>query len=533
MSQGMPEFVVGRTTELKRYQTLLTSTQSILNIYGPGGIGKTVVGQQMRLWAAENNHLCIFLDGIEENLTPERYLQLVAEQLVHDQSAETHFSPFTSALETHYTIQALLETAGGIDQLYTRMGTPKNSAQFAQLLEQYHITTQATAHILRHRVSLHRYQRTTPKNLLETFCDNLEAFAQTQKHPITFLIDTYEEIEGLDDWVCREFVPRLRNGTKTVILGRNALTRVNFEWGEWANQLKMLALAELSEQEARTYLNYYGLHDIQKQKEIYRFTGGYPLLLVLVRHLAMEVGGWDQIGSLDYQADRSEIAKQLLKRILREERVAEVQAFLEIGCVARWFTPPIVAVVLQVSMEEGQRIYQLLTHHSFVQRHPQGLKFHDRIRELLEERLRYMNPFKHQAIKKRLEDHLAQQVGIPVKNSQPQTRVTPKKSFGTLLRLYRRDTKDPKRGGFLTQERFSEVLGEHGVDINSETISRYENDKRVISIDRRSDLIAMIAILFQYGGIEMELEANQLLKAAGHTDLQPHERINVLGKTRF
>lgn len=49
----MPEtapYIVGRQTEVNWFTALLNGQTShwLLNIYGPGGIGKTIVGQKMR-----------------------------------------------------------------------------------------------------------------------------------------------------------------------------------------------------------------------------------------------------------------------------------------------------------------------------------------------------------------------------------------------------------------------------------------------------------------------------------------------------
>jgi hypothetical protein len=145
--------------------------------------------------------------------------------------------------------------------------------------------------------------------------------------------------------------------------------------------------------------------------ELYRFTGGYPLLLVLVVHLSREAGGWDKIGTLESAADRDHVATELLKRILREERTKEVQVFLEKGVVARWFTPEVVSVILEVSPEEGRAIYDRLKRHSFVERHPYGLKFHDKIRELLLARLKFNKP-EYDRVVKRLTDYYAKKAGI-------------------------------------------------------------------------------------------------------------------------
>src|SRR5690606_24540904 len=190
--------------------------------------------------------------------------------------------------------------------------------------------------------------------------------------------------------------------------------RVNFDWQEFGPALHAMELPELSEEEAKAYLVHHGLHDRVALNEVYRFTGGYPLLLVLVVYLSREAGGWRNIGTLDSAADRDHIATELLKRILREERVKEVQAFLEKGVVARWFTPEVVSVILEMSPEEGRAVYDQLRRHSFVERHPFGLKFHDKIRELLLARLKFNKP-EYQAVASRLQHYYAQKAGVQEK----------------------------------------------------------------------------------------------------------------------
>ena len=124
-----------------------------------------------------------------------------------------------------------------------------------------------------------------------------------------------------------------------MVLGRNSLSKINFDWAEYGQAIFQMELPELEEGDAKAYLVHRGLRDAAALDKIYRFTGGYPLLLVLVWHLSREAGGWDKIGELEVEVDRDRIATKLLEKILREERVKEVQAFLEKGVVARWFTP--------------------------------------------------------------------------------------------------------------------------------------------------------------------------------------------------
>jgi len=138
---------------------------------------------------------------------------------------------------------------------------------------------------------------------------------------------------------------------------------------------------------------------------------------VLVKILAQEVGGWKNIHILEGSRDRDFIATKLLEKILREERVQEVRAFLEKGAVAPWFDPEVVSKLLDVSEDEGRSIYDKLQRHSFVERHPYGARLHDKIRELLKGRLKFTNQAEHDRLEDKLMDHYAAKAGIKPGNA--------------------------------------------------------------------------------------------------------------------
>ncbi len=176
-----------------------------------------------------------------------------------------------------------------------------------------------------------------------------------------------------------------------MILGRNQLVQENFDWADHGDAVRGRALPELAEAEAKAYLRHYGLTDPAALADIHRFTGGYPLLLVLVRQLASEVGGWAAIGSLDSDGDRDLIASRLLDRILKEERVREVREVLEKCALAAWINPEIIHTLLDVGKDEARAMFEKVRKHSFMDRHPDGVRLHEKIRGLLSERLRFTN----------------------------------------------------------------------------------------------------------------------------------------------
>ena len=411
-------FIVGRQSEVKHFDQLVTgqTPYRFLNIYGPGGIGKTVVGQKLATHAQQKGVRLAAVDGIRPDLTPDRILYLFKEGLTQGLRGEAladAFKDFDRQFRDYLTINQVLQQGGGVNALFDVVGSVKDPVGLAAILGGLGTAAnEAVQRTVRNRFALERYLRGVERTLTGGFMSGLEDGLAKIQQPVALLFDTYEEMEGLDDWVCRTFAPNLPEGVRLVILGRNQLFKVNFDWNDHEDMLHTMPLPELGEIDAKAYLRHFGLTDAVTLDKVYQFTGGYPLLLVLVRHLAREAGGWERIGALEASADRDRVATQLLGRILREESVAEVRAFLEKGVIARWFDPEIVSVILETNIDDARRIYDKLQRHSFVERHPYGLKFHDKVRELLLERLRFTSESEYNRLTKRLMAYYARKAGI-------------------------------------------------------------------------------------------------------------------------
>ncbi len=422
----MPEpqpFIVGRRAEVERFAALVEGRTPhwLLNVYGPGGIGKTVVCRKLETYAREQGLPIATVDGIRPDLTPDRILHAVAESLSAEERLADAFRDFRRAFEEYLIVQEVLQRGGGVPTMFDVVGNVKDPAGLARILGSLGKgVSESLRRTVSNRFALERYLRGVERSLTAHLGDGLGEALERAGGRLALLVDTYEEMEGLDDWMCRTFFPALPQGIKAVVFGRNALPKVNFDWGEYGAALHTMELPELPEAEAKAYLVHHGLRDPALLDEVVRFTGGYPLLLVLVVHLAREAGGWQQVGALESAADRDRVATKLLERILREERAREVRDFLEKGVVARWFDPEVVGVVLGVGPEEGRAIYDKLSRHSFVERHPYGLKFHDKIRELLLERLKFNRP-EYERVVKRLMDYYAEKAGI-----EPEAGGTPR-----------------------------------------------------------------------------------------------------------
>src|SRR5689334_3986490 len=106
----MPEpkpYIVGRQAEVESFASMLTgySDYRILNIYGPGGIGKTVVGDKLAAYARQNNIPIAFVDGIRPDLTPDRTLYAIKEGLSSSESIANVFQDFENEFQEYLIVQ--------------------------------------------------------------------------------------------------------------------------------------------------------------------------------------------------------------------------------------------------------------------------------------------------------------------------------------------------------------------------------------------------------------------------------------------
>jgi len=411
-------YIVGRQAEVQLFDELLFDHTAywLLNIYGPGGMGKSVVCEKLRAHSHTRKVPVASIDGYYPDLTPDRILYNFKQSLIDGpfgEHLEDFFHEFNLQLRDYFIINHVMSQGRGLHALFDTLGNIKDPVGFAAILAGLSETpSESLQYTMHNRFALDRYLRGAERCLTTCFVNTLSAIQEELNSPVALLMDTYEEMEQLDNWVCRTLVPSLPPGVRLVVLGRNELYHINFDWRDHEHALHTQPLPELSENDAKAYLHYYGLTDPIALQRIYEFTKGYPLLLVLVRLLAKEAGGWEKIGMLEQSRDRDVIATQLLELILREERVQEVRDFLEKGAVAQWFDPETITVILDVDLNQARNIYDKLQRHSFMERHPFGLRLHDKIRELLEERLEFTSKMEHAHLKDKLAAHYAAKAGI-------------------------------------------------------------------------------------------------------------------------
>ena len=208
------------------------------------------------------------------------------------------------------------------------------------------------------------------------------------------LVDTYERLEPLDEWVRRTFMPGLPGSDLVVIAGRS---RPHHEWRAWGGRAAMLPLRNLSDTESHEYLAGRGVPE-EAVDDVLAFTHGHPLALALVAEWVRQRGQaplarFDPTAAPDLMGD-------LLARFVASVPMAEHRAALEAASVVRSVTVPLLAALLGPDAQADE-LFGWLRGLAFTQTDQGGLRLHEVVRETVEADLRWRHPERHQAYHRR------------------------------------------------------------------------------------------------------------------------------------
>ncbi len=198
------------------------------------------------------------------------------------------------------------------------------------------------------------------------------------------LVDTYELLAPLDDWLRESFLPELPQGTLFVTASRHA---PNLAWRMdpgWQPLVRIMPLRNLSPDEGRAYLTLRAIPSTELQA-VLDFTHSYPLALSLVADL------YDQRPGFVFRPEvATDMVKTLIEHLLRQVPGQVHRAALEASALVRVTTESLLA-----EMVGGQHVAELfdwLRTLSFMDTRPGGLFPHDLAREALVADLRWRNP---------------------------------------------------------------------------------------------------------------------------------------------
>jgi hypothetical protein len=218
------------------------------------------------------------------------------------------------------------------------------------------------------------------------FTGETDVFSAIDNHKgnVVLLIDTYEKLKPLDDWLRMEFLPELPGNIITVISGRSQLS-TNWKTDPgWQSILKIFALQELSSEESTQLLNRRNIPGEQIQR-IVNYTHGNPLALSIVADM------FDQRkGSHFDPLDSPDIMKTLLEQFVQEVPSPAHKAALELCSLVYVTTEKLIEEVLGPQL--AHELFNWLTTLTFIEKGPGGIYPHDIARDAIAGELHWRNP---------------------------------------------------------------------------------------------------------------------------------------------
>jgi hypothetical protein len=212
------------------------------------------------------------------------------------------------------------------------------------------------------------------------------------------LLDSYEQMTGLDTYLRRELLPALSDRALVVIAGRSVPDQAWFAGG-WESVTARLDLGSLPTRDAQALLAARGVND-ERVPAIIDWAGGSPLALSLAADAASSDSSWNAAR----EPDRPEILRPLIHRLVAAELRHVRLPALAIAAVARTTTPDLLRTLL--SPADAQAAYQQLCDLTITEPLGDGITLHDLVRKALLADLRLRNQELERDLRRRIVDYL-------------------------------------------------------------------------------------------------------------------------------
>jgi hypothetical protein len=217
------------------------------------------------------------------------------------------------------------------------------------------------------------------------------------------LLDTYELLAPLDDWVRERFLPGLPGDTLIVIAGRN---RPSSRWASdpgWRELLRVVSLRNLRPDDTRAYLQVEGVPE-SLHEQVMTMTHGHPLTLsLLVETIARDSGR----SVPQVLADAPDVVRALLGRVVDEAPSGRHRNALEVCAHVRFTTEELLRAGL--GGDDAHELFGWLRTLSFVEEGPHGVYPHDVARDVLDADLRWRDRVGYADLHRRLRAHFVKQ----------------------------------------------------------------------------------------------------------------------------
>ncbi|HYB47055.1 MAG TPA: ATP-binding protein [Streptosporangiaceae bacterium] len=213
--------------------------------------------------------------------------------------------------------------------------------------------------------------------------------------PGLLVVDSYELLAPLDEWLREELLPGLPAGVLVVIASRQLPAPGWRADPGWRDLLRLVRLGNLPDEDALAYLAGAGLPG-ELGAEALQLTGGHPLAMTLVADLVAQRGP----GALRQAMGDPDVLTVLVSQVLDGAPDQVHRQALEACALVRVTTEPLLRAVL--GAQDAHELFGWLRGLSCIEVGPRGLYPHDLAREVLEADLRWRDDTGHRGLRDRI-----------------------------------------------------------------------------------------------------------------------------------
>jgi hypothetical protein len=215
--------------------------------------------------------------------------------------------------------------------------------------------------------------------------------------PLVLLIDAYERLTPIDDWIRTELLPRLPATTLTVLASRAPPTRAWRSDPAWRELLRVVSLRNLGPAECHNYLDACGI-DAALHDRLFELTHGHPLGLSLFADVVVRGG------HMPDEPLTPDLVGDLLRAFAGVVPVGRQRTVLAACAITRVTTEALLRDT--IGTDDVGELFTWLHDLSFIESGPDGVFPHDLARDVLEADLRWRDPEEYGRVFHLVTDHI-------------------------------------------------------------------------------------------------------------------------------
>jgi len=214
---------------------------------------------------------------------------------------------------------------------------------------------------------------------------------------LVVLVDSYERLAPLDDWLRTRLLPRFPASALTVIAGRTPPAAAWRADPGWHDLLRVVTLRNLDPEDSRAYLQAHGVPPALHER-LLELSHGHPLGLSLLADLVARGG--------EAPADplTPDLVGVLLRRFVDTVPSGPQRSALEVCALARVTTESLLRAAL--GDENAHELFLWLREVSFIETGPHGVFPHDLARDVLDADLRWRDPEAYRHVFRSVASHV-------------------------------------------------------------------------------------------------------------------------------